>query len=481
MKTLTPGFSLTVPKQPRPRTPEAWHLQSSQQSQRTQVIEVVIPSPSNILDSWHGLPPKSSVNSKLGRKELWHQLKESTKVAYEDPALVEHYFGQTGFSAAFSVKKEEDVLFMRKAASKKAKKTDRASIELDIEPLASTLSQLNLSKTKLVHPSRTARDILTSRFDEPIKPPLTFSNEVNSKRLHGKFQFIDRYILGDKVRPAPRSTNKGCRCSDCGLSSCLCFTKKVDDEVGKGKHDAQIRTYVRRPDGKVVLSDDFLIRELEPVGPHYEITECNEFCHCGPNCLNRVVGKGRTVALEIFQSQKCGFGVHSPEDIVKGQFIERYLGEVVTEAELLRREEAENDDDSSYIYSLDWFSKGTAQNNWIYHVDGKYFGSAMRFVNHSCDPNARCFTVQIHKEDRKVYFLAFFALKDIKAGVEIRIDYQGEGALDGSLQEEAGHPEFREGGQLSDDLVRCQCGEKNCRGILWTPGVKDRRRRRHKE
>ena len=84
----------------------------------------------------------------------------------------------------------------------------------------------------------------------------------------------------------------------------------------------------------------------------------------------------------------------------------------------------------------------------------------MRFVNHSCDPNARCFTVQIHKEDRKVYFLAFFAIKDIEAGAEIRIDYHGEGATDDASQDEAARPGVDENGELSDDLVRCQCGEK---------------------
>ncbi|EXJ61813.1 hypothetical protein A1O7_02243 [Cladophialophora yegresii CBS 114405] len=454
--TRSANVSIEVP---RKTTPEP-----RRSSQHSHIVVEVNTSPRNILQHFQGPLPKSRAEREAERKRLFTQLKHSTQLVQESPALVEQYFGQTGYSKAFSVENEEEQAFMRRAASKKKRRVNRRDIRLEVESLTQSVEGLRLN-TKLIHPSRTARDILTSRFDEQVTPPLTFSNDVNDKRLHGKFQFINQYILGEKVRPAPASTNRGCKCTDCSLSSCVCFTK--------------VRTYTRRPDGIVVLSDECIEREIEPDGPHYEITECNEFCRCARNCLNRVVSKGRTVPLEIFQTQKYGFGVRSSQDIVKGQFIELYLGEVITEAELARREEAENDDDPAYIYSLDWFAK--MSNSTTYHVDGKYFGSAMRFVNHSCNPNARCFTVQTHKEDRKLYYLAFFAIRDIPAGTEILIDYLGEGALEAESQEEANADSLAAYGQESDDLVKCQCGEKNCRGILWKPGVKARRRRRNRE
>jgi histone-lysine N-methyltransferase SUV39H len=264
---------------------------------------------------------------------------------------------------------------------------------------------------------------------------------------------------------------------DCSLETCICFAKDVPDEIGKGTHREQKRTYTRRPDGKVVLSDEYIEQELHPERTRFEISECNHLCGCGQECLNRVVGKGRTVPLEIFQTAKCGFGVRSSVDIVKGQFIELYLGEVITETELLRREDPDEEDEPSYIHSLDWFQINNATE---YHVDGKYFGTAMRFVNHSCSPNARCFTVQIHKADRKVYHLAFFAIKDIPRNVEIRIDYTGYG---GVLDDEAAAAAMEDAGdgELAERLSRCYCGAKNCRRYLWTPGGKARRRRRRAE
>ena len=457
-----PQFEVVVPRAlPAARAPFV-SSQDLDRAPRKPVVEI------DVLQQFQGPLPKSRPERYAEKKEVWFQLQRSTRLAHEKPALFEEHFGQTGLSEAFSVRDQDELKFARKSASRKKRKINRTNIT--VNELTKLTRSLDL-QPKFTHPSRTARKILIRRFDQQVTPPLTFTNDVNSKRIHGKFQFIDHCVIGDKVRPAPASTNKGCQCTDCSLPSCLCFTKKAEKD-GES-YTAQLATYTRRPDGIVVLSDSFLARELDPSTWKSEITECNEFCKCGSGCWNRVIGKGRTIPLNIFQTEKCGFGVRSSHNVVRGQFIELYLGEIITEAELGRREDAENEDDPSYIYSLDWFKKVNL--NTTLHVDGKYFGSAMRFVNHSCDPNARCFPVQIHKEDRKVYHLAFFAIKDIKAGVEIRIDYQSEGVQLSSMPSPGGN------GPLAEGLVRCYCGEKNCRGSLWTPGVQARRRRRLKE
>lgn len=396
----------------------------------------------------------------------------SAEHAKQRPEEVLRHFGQTGFSNSFST--EKDLNTRRKLASKKKKeqqaksRTDQA---LDIgHDLIESFDKLTISSTSKVTPEQSSRILLTNRFNESVHPPLTFANDVNENLLNGKFQFTDRYIVRSGIKAAPSSTNYGCTCFvSCHLQSCHCFSKDAADETGKGFHTEQRQTYIRRPDGIVVLTDAYMAQELDPVAKHYEITECNEFCSCGPDCWNRVVGKGRTVPLEVFQTAKCGFGVRSSLDIVKGQFIELYLGEVITEAELKRREDAAEEGESSYIYSLDWFG-GVDK----YHVDGQYHGSAMRFVNHSCVPNARCFTVQTHKQDKRLYYLAFFAIENIPQGVEIRIDYHGGGSGEVDLEE---HIE----GEKFDELVRCYCGEKKCRKFLWTPAATRRRRRRRGE
>lgn len=451
----------------RPVTPSALGQRPIQSN-----IEVVIESSPDILKKFQTRLPKSQAPpTKAEKAKLMKELEASTAPVYERPDEVRRVIGDTGFSAGYSV--EEDLQRMRQAASKKKKtKVVRPQISLDVEEtLSNSLQNLSLGR-ELIHPTQSAMDILTNRFDERVDPPITFVNEINDKRLHGKFQFIDRYVLGEKVKVAPTATNSGCPCVDCSLSTCLCFSKTIKDESRKQPVTKQIRTYKRRPDGLVVLSDEYIAKELDPTNLHFEITECNERCGCSSDCWNRVVGKGRTVPLEIFQTAKCGFGVRSSQDIVKGQFIETYLGEVVTHAELERREDASAEDTPSYVYSLDWFEQTRC-----HHVDSMHFGSSMRFVNHSCNPNARSFTVQIHKNDKKVYYLAFFAIKDIKAGVEIRIDYQGgTGSEEQPTQEDTAAD-----AALTEGLVRCHCGEKKCRKILWTPNVKARRRRRYRE
>lgn len=440
-------------------------------------IEVIVP---NLLKQWTAPLPKSAWILKAERKAektaLLNDLKISAEHAKQRPKEVLRLFGQTGFSESFST--DEDLTARRKLASKKKKgPPTRTDQQLDIDhDLIESFDNLIISNTSIITPEQSSRVLLTNRFNEKVDPPLTFANNVNEQLLNGKFQFTDRYIIRSGIKAAPSSTNYGCMCVvNCGVDSCKCFSKEVPDEGGKGVHIEQRQTYLRRPDGLAVLTDDYMARELDPVAKHFEITECNEFCSCGPNCWNRVVSKGRTVPLEIFQTAKCGFGVRSSVDIAKGQFIELYLGEVITEAELQRREDAVEEGESSYIYSLDWFTG--VENRTGYHIDGQYFGTAMRFVNHSCKPNARCFTVQTHKQDKKLYYLAFFAIENIPKEIEIRIDYSGGASVFGEDEED--RPAQVEG-EMSECLVRCHCGEKNCRKYLWNPAVKARRWRRRR-
>lgn len=432
-------------------------------------IEVVVHSSQELLEKFRGPVPKSLSDQ---RKSMLKQLKKGPAIALENPEEARRLFGDC-FSNFLQPKLDDECnQHMKKLATKKARKILRSNAQIDDE-MTQSLKNLSIGE-EVLHPAEAARQILTSRFDEQVTPPLTFTNEVNEKRLHGKFQFIDRYVFSQAgIKTAPPRTNYGCDCSECHIS-CKCFTKDWKDKAGH--HIEQKPTYTRRADGIVVLSEQYLAQELDPAAKHFEITECNELCKCGPDCWNRVVGKGRTLPLEIFQTEKCGFGVRSSQDIVKGQFIDLYLGEVITEEELRAREDAVEEAEPSYIYTLDWFSFGGVS----YHVDGKRFGSAMRFINHSCNPNARSFIVQVHKGDKRVYYLPFFAIKDIKAGTEITIDYKAKRDEDDNESSDADAIAGVHSGdtELADGLIRCQCGEKNCRKFLWKPGVKSRRKKR---
>jgi SET domain-containing protein len=72
-----------------------------------------------------------------------------------------------------------------------------------------------------------------------------------------------------------------------------------------------------------------------------------------------------------------------------------------------------------------------------FSLDGARGGNGTHYINHSCEPNAYMKTLRGH--------MLFFALRDIKPGDEITIDY-----------EQTLHP----------DSKRCRCGAGKCRGTI---------------
>jgi SET domain-containing protein len=70
-------------------------------------------------------------------------------------------------------------------------------------------------------------------------------------------------------------------------------------------------------------------------------------------------------------------------------------------------------------------------------LDGSRGGNGTHYINHSCSPNAYMKTLYGH--------MLFFALRDIRPGEEITVDY-----------EDTLHP----------DTKRCYCGAPNCRGTI---------------
>lgn len=70
-------------------------------------------------------------------------------------------------------------------------------------------------------------------------------------------------------------------------------------------------------------------------------------------------------------------------------------------------------------------------------IDASRNGDATAFINHSCEPNLFMRTVRGH--------VLFFALRDIKPGEELSLDY-GESHHDGRK--------------------RCRCGARSCRGAI---------------
>ena len=353
-------------------------------------------------------------------------------------------------------------MLLERLAEPKAKKVKRRKVKLDWGS-SEDLPSEPFDPKKLVPPKDQAHNVLNQKFDDAIQPPVTFVNQIDDKQLSGKFQFIKSSIRRPGVDHEPfEDPRYACRCiGGCRNDSCSCLvTDEEEDDFGDRLNPAvKIVPYqrVQLANGHTmsVLRETYMQNELRN-GEKSEILECNQYCGCDDNCWNRVVQKGRTIPLEIFMTAKCGFGLRSPADIVRGQFIDLYLGEVITESELESREQATYGA-PSYIYSLDFF-----QDKNIYYLDSLNFGAPTRFINHSCNPNCRTFTVMLNRADEKMYGLAFFATRDIAAGTELNIDYNPQ---------EAGKTYAKPKPGDDDDVVLCHCGAANCRVRLW-PGPK---------
>ena len=173
-------------------------------------------------------------------------------------------------------------------------------------------------------------------------------------------------------------------------------------------------------------------------------------------------------------------GLRSPVPIRKGQFIDTYRGEIITDEEASRREALALDNDALektkdfYLFSLDKFRGteglyGFIPDEDLYVIDGQFMGGPTRFINHSCAPNLRQFTVSFCRGNPKVYELAFFAIEDIESYTELTFDYKDLDAEDSDDQEhesEAAAPKssITEKGVAA---TKCLCGAPNCRGYLW--------------
>jgi histone-lysine N-methyltransferase SUV39H len=151
-------------------------------------------------------------------------------------------------------------------------------------------------------------------------------------------------------------------------------------------------------------------------------------------------------------------------EIKKGQYIDRYLGEIITAKQANGRRKASDvaQRKDVYLFALDKFSDPDSMDPRLagpsYEVDGEFCAGPTRFINHSCDPNMRSFARVGDHADKHIHDLAFFAIQDIPANIELTFDY-----VDGedTLMEDSHDP------AKVKDMTKCLCGSPNCRGFLW--------------
>ncbi|KAL4905980.1 hypothetical protein BDW74DRAFT_184934 [Aspergillus multicolor] len=274
-----------------------------------------------------------------------------------------------------------------------------------------------------------------------IKGPTVSVTQGDEQRLAettSTFEIVNEYKLREGVASINPEFVAGCSCDTiCKPDKCQCLAIEEDS-------DERIIAYKRAPDDArfMVLAPEFMQRTSM-------IFECNQHCGCTKQCWNRVIQQGRTVRLEIFHTGTRGFGLRSPDHIRAGQFIDLYLGEVITTEKADQREKIANARSApSYLFNLDFL----VDDDSSYVVDGANYGGATRFINHSCNPNCKMFAVSRTHGDDYLYDLAFFALREIKPGTELTFDY---------------NPKMERVDKPDPNAVPCLCGEPNCRGQLW--------------
>jgi histone-lysine N-methyltransferase SUV39H len=333
--------------------------------------------------------------------------------------------------------------------------------------------------------------------------PIHLINLVDRATPSLRFRYITEYVLDEQqgVYRASVETQQGCQqCSPHMGRNIGCeYTKKCDcleyaavdesrlDEEGKREYQLALEngsSTMGFPKKFPYFAEGTKREKTGCLVPFYlnsrhPIYECNSRCKCGPYCRNKNVQFGRQVEVEIFRANdgrgwglRCKVSLHHAQirmryntnvsssllqqDLHEGQFVDTYRGQVITDAEATRREMSSSKAKASYLYSLDKFAESEGLNEEdLYVVDGEFMGGPTKFINHSCDPNCRQYTVSYNKHDPKVYDIAFFARRFIPKGEELTFDY-----LDKEEGEEMDEP--------GEGAVPCLCGAKNCRKWLWT-------------
>lgn len=197
---------------------------------------------------------------------------------------------------------------------------------------------------------------------------------------------------------------------------------------------------------------------LPPGSPVYE---CNKSCKCSKECPNRVIQKGLTTRVCIFRTPDGrGWGLKTREFIPKDKFVVEYVGEVITSDEAERRGKLYDSRQQTYLFDLDFYDKDAT-----FTVDAYKYGNVSHFINHSCDPNLRVYSVWVDTLDPRLPRIGLFAVRDIQAGEELSFDYMMTGSDIDSPMSPSKHAKQLK--TFVTERVYCACGAKNCRKYLF--------------
>ncbi|KAF8585563.1 SET domain-containing protein [Ramaria rubella] len=269
--------------------------------------------------------------------------------------------------------------------------------------------------------------IFVNDFDDEALPALDVA----------KFVYLEsEYIYGPSVTRSQDEFMESCDCSSiCTAALCSC---QDDSEIQDDGSDAKEFAYTA----------DRLFTFSESIMSY--VIECNKNCLCDARCRSRVAQQPRDFPIEVFRTERCGWGVRAIDPLPRGRVLGVYTGE------LLSREAAKmfSVKRASYLFDLDFMDTGPHDG---YSVDAYTCGNWTRFVNHSCNPVCALYPViwdsvpSMHQPK-----LAFVAKTDIPARTELTIDYcpQAQKGKGRARSKMPGTPD-------------CMCDAEYCRGFIY--------------
>ena len=211
--------------------------------------------------------------------------------------------------------------------------------------------------------------------------------------------------------------------------------KKVKSrkEVKRMICDCSPPTSEEMEDGEVGCGDECLNRLL--------MIECGSRCPCGDACTNKRFQRRKYADVAAKATPGKGHGLFTHVDLVQGDFIMEYVGEVLGPHDFKQRvkQYAREGQKHHYFMSL--------RTDEI--IDATRKGNESRFYNHSCEPNCETQKWTVNGELR----VGFFVKKFVPAGSELTFDYQFE--------------------TYGKNAQKCYCGAPTCRGYIG--GSKEKR------
>ncbi|UOH84836.1 hypothetical protein LQV05_001651 [Cryptococcus neoformans] len=282
----------------------------------------------------------------------------------------------------------------------------------------------------------------STSMEESGGDDIKVTNDVDADGGPPDFEFVysDTMLYPDGIPPP--ELGLGCDCDGpCDPDSETCTCVKRQELYF---YDLGLKGFAYDENGK--------IRENSA-----SIWECNELCGCPPECMNRVIqrGRARDTGIEIFKTKEKGWGIRARSFIPSGTYIGSYTGELIREAESERRGVTYTAIGRTYVFDLDGWqirhppkglekidkraaelaeavkmraraamreSQEDAYN--AYSVDAFHYGFT-RYFNHSCDPNLAITQAYVKDFHPERPLLVIFTRRDIKKHEELCISYKG--------------------------------------------------------